>query len=367
MINYSLCVAVFSSMALSRFRSLFGNVTAIIVFGIFLIFSPDTGSDYFFYKEGYEGITYSNAFPFVFGVEVLTVDQGFLWYMGIFRLITESYGMFLCLNFFLLMYLFNYVLKSFYGFARADIADLIFLAMPVIIPVAFYWSPRSAPSLLVMTALCSTLYSRRYLYSFALALMAAVLHSQYIPNVLGLIIYYCLAGAVAGMVGLIFIALLSSLLVAMPLFYGDIAVNFASLFDGKIKTIFLVAVDKLHYFTDGSLDGQIRYSYALMFLLEIFLLYSLVVKRNDKEVRADRVILLLIFSVVFSIVVNILFMGSAHLAGRVARYSDWIVATVGVLYLINKIHTKRLSRVGLNLVGISSVIGYFYSVYYIQE
>lgn len=363
MINYALLIAVLVSMLLTRLRLPFGSSVSIFVFAIFLLFSPDTGEDYSFYKEGYEGITFASAFPFVFGVDSLTVDQGFLWWMGVFKLVFNSYNIFLSLNFILAMWFFEYALKRHYFFKKTDVENLLYLAFPVIIPVAFYWSPRSGPSLIAMLLLGSTLHSGRFLYSIALAFFAISLHSQYIPNLLGLFVFYYFMAQGARKIFLL--AFGSSLAVMVPLIYGDQMLAFASLVDGPLRIIFSVAMDKVHYFVDGSTDGNFRYSFILILILEIFVMYFIF--QDASRVVQDKVIYLLAFSAAFSLVVNSLFWNSAHLAGRVARFSDWILATVGVIYLAKKTCPQKLSGLAINFVGVLSVVVYFGSVYYIKN
>jgi hypothetical protein len=349
-------------MVLTRLRSSFGGVAAVCVFAVFLIFSPDTGEDYSFYKEGYEGITFSDTFPFVFGVDSVTVDQGFLWYMGIFKLFFDSYSVFLSINFILFMYMMNYVLDRHYAFNKTDVRNLLYLAFPVIIPVVFYWSPRSGPSLLAMILLASTLLSRHFLYSMALAFFAIIVHSQYVPNVFGLFTFYIFIGK--NMRKTFLLAFGSSLVVMFPLIYSDFAFALASLADGSLKLIFMVAMDKLHYFVDGSVDGHFRYSFLLLLILEFFIMYFLL--QDVNRLVQDKLIYLLTFSVAFSLVVNLLFWDSAHLAGRIARFSDWILATVGVGYWAKKVHSQFMGAILVNFVGVLSIIVYFPSVYYIK-
>ena len=362
MINYGLLIAVLAAMFFTRLRTASGSAVAIFIFAIFLMLSPDTGEDYSYYKEGYEGITFSEAFPFVLGVDSLTVDQGFLWWMGLFRLFFDAYNIFLSLNFIFLMYLLHYALTTHFMFKRSDVEDFLYLSFPVIIPVAFYWSPRSAPSFIIMIMLVATLHSRRFFYSMALAFCAAIFHSQYIPNVLGLVIFYIFIGKNPRKNFLV--AFGASFAVALPLIYSDLALAFTSLLDGSLKLIFLVAVDKLHYFVDGSGDGYFRYSFLLILILEILVMFFLL--KDAGRVVHGKVTYLLSFCVAFSLVINLLFWNSAHLAGRVARFSDWILATVGVLYLVKKIKSRKLSGIAVNFTGILSVLIYFSGVYQIR-
>lgn len=363
MINYSLLIAVLISMLLTRLRLHFGSLLAIFVFATFLIFSPDTGEDYSFYKEGYEGITFTNDFPFVFGVDSLTIDQGFLWWMGGFRLFFSSYNVFLSLNFILAMYVFRHVLKKHYMAKKSDIDNLLYLAFPVIIPVAFYWSPRSGPSLFAMLLLVSTLHSRYFIYSTALVFFATAIHSQYVPNVIGLLIYYFLIGK--NLRENIFSAFGASLIVVVPLICGDLLPAFVSSLDAELNVIFSVAVEKVHYFSDGSTEGHLRYSFLLILILEIFIIYFLF--QDASHAGQNKVIYLLVFSVAFSLVVNSLFWNSAHLASRVARFSDWTLATLGVVYLVRKMNSRNLGGLVINFIGISSVLLYFDSIYYVKN
>lgn len=146
----------------------------VVFVGIVLYILPSTGLDYDFYKIGFEDLYQTASFPYLHNGGVLFTEIGWTYYSAIFRIFTDDFRVFLVLNWLVCLCLFQRLVLQ-----KVDVikSDVFVFALLVVVPVLFYWSPRSSVSFVLASgALFSS--GRR---SFALALVAISIHTQFLP------------------------------------------------------------------------------------------------------------------------------------------------------------------------------------------
>lgn len=337
-------MAVVAAIAILSVQYPFNKTFALIVFGIFLLNATTTGNDYDLYKIGFENVTFFDEPPFI-ATNELDSEPIYLLYMALGKLISDEFNVFLTICFIVWVGL-NKVALSKLGIEKSDLRYILLSALPVVIPVVAYWSPRSAISLPLVILTYYFLQKNRAATGILFGVLAGLFHSQYIPFVLMLILTVVISRYLRWSV--IEGAIVFSILVIGLLRFGGDAISF--LFDVRDGSIFSLAFGKLHYFVDPNKTGAIRYSGLLIILMDIsYLLYfrryaQRCIETNHKRSNLGGVFQLLGIAAVFSIVTNILFIHDAHVAGRVARFADYFVMCVGVPIILRLVASKQLSN-----------------------
>lgn len=358
MLNIPLMLAVIAAIALLSVQYPFNKTFALIVFGIFLLNATTTGNDYDLYKIGYENVTFFDEPPFI-ATNELDSEPIYLLYMALGRLVTDEFNVFLTICFVVWIWL-NKVAFSKLGVEKADLRYILLCALPVVIPVVAYWSPRSAISLPLVILTHYFLQKNRVATGVLFGVLAGLFHSQYIPFVLMLILTVVISRYLRWTV--IKGAIVFSILVVGLLRFGGDAISF--LFDVRDGSIFSLAFGKLHYFVDPNKTGAIRYSGLLIILMDIaYLLYfrryaQRSINTNQKGSNLAGALQLLGIAAVFSIVVNILFIHDAHVAGRVARFADYFVMCVGIPVVLRLVASKRIANGMLVLYALLSMAAF---------
>lgn len=344
MLNLPLILAVMAAIFLISVQYPLNKTLALIAFGIFLLNATTTGNDYDLYKIGYENVTFFDEPPYI-ATNQLDSEPIYLLYMALGRLISDEFNVFLTFCFIVWIWL-NKVALGRLGIEKADLRYILLCALPVVIPVVAYWSPRSAISLPLLMLAYYFLNKNRGALGVLFGVLAGLFHSQYIPFALTLILTivisrYFRRSVIEGAI------VFSILVVGLLRFGGD---TISLLFDGRDGSIFSLAFGKLHYFVDPNQTGAIRFSGLLIILMDLaYLLYfrryaQRSIDSNQQGSNLDSVLQLIGIAAVFSIVTNILFINDAHVAGRVARFADYFVMCVGMPVVLRLVASKKLSN-----------------------
>lgn len=360
MINAPLLFAVLASILILSFRWPFNKTISLLIFSLFLLNASPTGEDYVYYKAGYEAVSFKDEFPFV-ATEELDSEPMFLAYFLLGKLLTGEFNVFLVLNFLTWMTLIRMTLLR--NGVQNDYMRLILLcAIPVVIPVVVYWSPRSGLSLPLILLSYYLLQRKRLLYGALVGLVAALVHSQYIPFVGVLLVTFFavnfFGGSVLRWASIVCVGVLSLLrfgvsVITMLPFMGE-------------GSIFSFAIAKLHYFEDYGQSPGIRVSGLIIMLIDLVYLFYIRSRFKSNNARSDAAGLgsnagveaLLDVAVVFSLTANLLFIQDAHVAGRVARFADYFIMCVGVPLAVGSVCSKGVSNIIIVLYALLSIAAF---------
>lgn len=302
----------------------------LIIFGVpvFLIFLPTTGLDYDFYKESYDNAVFIPYPPYFESISSLTAEPLYVWYTSVISVLTKlGFPFFLAVNYLICSLIISYALSK-SGHAR-DIKYYLFLFfLPIIIPTIYYFSPRSSISFcLVFLGFFTLFFNKKILLGLLFLFLGFSFHTQYLLISLYLILLY-------------FLSMKSNLytkqriisLNAILAFILFIFLFFISFFEKIIGTIFSflpsasVAISKLHYVSgEDYSSGGFRLTSILSILIYPIVLLLFVKSIDFKNTVIDKSILFgLVGIVFFGSVVNLVFIGEPHVAGRLSRFSDYL-------------------------------------------
>jgi hypothetical protein len=356
-LNHLLLISSLASASILISTIPYKKIIVLLLFSCFLSVAPPTASEQDFdaYKTGFENIELISEYPYVVSSTNLTAERGFFWYMVIFHSFTNQFNVFLILNFLTLSILNAYFLKKI-GFQQTDLNNIMLYALPALIPLIFYWSPRSAPSIPLILASYYFLSDKKYLISLFILLLATIIHSQYIPFILVLsltMIGYNLVGR-----QLILLSTLFSILTLGILKYG---INLIRLIPAG--DIFSVAFNKLHYIEALGTSAGIRPSGIMIILID--LIYLILIRHKIYPAPKDKIINIIDISIIFSLTANLFFISDSHVSGRIARFSDFFIITCAFPYLASKFMAKKYIRLSLMLAFIS-MMAIYSNIYYIE-
>lgn len=303
---------------------------------IFLIFLPTTGWDYDFYKESYDNAVLISTFPYFESVSSLTAEPLYVWYSSAISVLTKvEFSIFLALNFLISCAIVLYGLNI--GGINSNIKYYYFLFfMPVIIPTIFYFSPRSSISFcFVFLGFMSLFFRKRLFCGLYFLFIGFSFHTQYFLISLYLFFIYLLALKFDSYKKSSIIVV--NLIVALFLF---LFLFFLSYFEKIIATVFSflpsasVAVSKLHYVSDSEgVSGGFRLTSIFSIIIYPMCLYFFIKKiDSDSTVFSKITIFGVVGIVFFGVVVNLVFMGEPHVAGRLSRFSDYFCMSLLIPY-----------------------------------
>lgn len=307
---------------------------AIMIGGAFFLFVlPTTGFDYDYYKQAYDNAYYINSYPWFVTESVLTAEPLYIWYSSFVSvLIGGGFAVFLVVNFLVCFFIINFSLKKIVNFD----CGLLWLAfLPIVFPTIFYFSPRSSLSFSLVMLGFFWLADGRWWKALLVFFVAISFHSQYLLVVVTLLLCV-LFYEVSKKFGEAFqrrsvyvaIVFVSIVLVSINLVISFLPSVLSFLPSADI------AIAKLHYFE--SEDSGYRATMILsVFVYPVLLYFLLKLKKQRKIVfvcdsESDRRLCqLVVVIVLFGAMVNLVMLGNSHVAGRLARFSDYF--SMGVI------------------------------------
>jgi len=356
-LNLLLLFTIIASGVVLKTHLPYKKLIVLILFSIFLAFAPPTASDQDFdaYKSGFENIEFINEYPFVISDTNLTAERGFFWYMVIFHTLTNQFNVFLVLNFLLLSFSNAFILKKL-EFKENDLTNIMLYALAAFIPLIFYWSPRSGPSISLILAAYLLFLKRKHILSFAAFLLASMIHSQYIPFITVIVLTLSLNKLMNR--SLLVLASFFSITIIGLLKYGTDLIRLIPSGD-----IFSVAFAKLHYIDELGESAGIRLSGLILIFINF--LYLTVIRNKIRTKYPMSIMNLVDICIVFSLVTNLFFINDSHVSGRVARFADFFIIICATPYFIS-IFAKRNFTPVLHALSFLLLLAIYRNIYYIE-
>ncbi|MEW4468820.1 EpsG family protein [Parasphingorhabdus sp. JC815] len=284
-----------------------------LTFPFFLLFLPDTGADFIYYQNAYETVYFDTSAPLFFrsGSE-LTAEAGWFTYTGLLHYLLPNYRWFLVVNFLLCLAL---IVKSL-TVLKID-KDKIGLMVAVMVPISFvtimFWSPRSALPLALCFLGIAYLEKRREILGIFLFFIALMIHSQYAVIIFIFSLFYFLKRYILVRYKISTILAISGLFLIIAYLNAEYVVSILDF----IPTA-AILTSKLHYLESSET------AFRTSGLLSIFV-YPLFMWFCRKNPDFQKIGTVLIMLTVFSMLINIAFINNAHIAGRIARASDYFL------------------------------------------
>ena len=362
-LNFYLLIIVLISGIVLISRTPLSKTIVILLFMGFLFIAPETASDqdFYAYKTAFENIQLINEYPYVITESNLTSERGFFWYMVPYHLVTSSFNSFLALNFLALIILGSFILKKI-GLNKIELRSTMLYALPALIPLVFYWSPRSSPSLILILVSFYFFTERKFLYGLLFSFVAITIHSQYIPFVVVMSATMFLSST-SNKKPFYYASLLSLITLGL-LKYGTGLIS--QLPFGYFGDLFLVAASKLHYIEELGASGGIRL--AGIGIIIISSVYFIFFKKNIRKKTLEgeyKILTLLEICIAFSFFVNILFIQDSHVAGRIARFSDFFIIIIGVSFVIKKIANEKIT-IYVAMISFLSLLLLYRNIYFVS-
>lgn len=283
----------------------------MLTYPFFLLYLPETGFDFAIYQLAYESIYFDSHAPLFFRSSAsITAEPGWFLYTGIIHTFISDFRYFLVFNFIICMVIFLKTMKVL-GIERNRSALMIALLVPICLITIMFWSPRSALPFMITILAISYLHSGLLILPIILSLTAITIHSQYAVILMLSIAFYVSRTKRTTNGGKFILLLLSLIFIAILYFFRMQIVNFISFLPSSG-----IIAGKLHYLQDS--NGAFRVSGILSIL--VFPLY--VFSRRTSLAKRHYFDTVILFSV-FSMAINLIFLGNAHIAGRLARASDY--------------------------------------------
>ncbi|MDE2038817.1 MAG: EpsG family protein [Elusimicrobia bacterium] len=339
MVNVPLLTAVGCALLALSFKWPFHKGVAVAIFAFFLLHAQSTGADYEYYKIGFNSVQRTEDFPYV-ETSGLDAEPAYQYYMLLGRSLTDDFNIFLALSFFVWILLLRWALLKF-GLGSEDLRYVLICALPTVVPVVAYWSPRSALSLPLLIFALYFLNSKRVLAVLLMAFLAMQCHSQYIP-VAVVIIATALAWCYSRK-AVLPIAFAASLVVVSILRFDVIAILSMRLLGAS--RIFDFALSKLHYFQSVDEALTLRPAGLIMILVDLY--YLLFLRRaifsgaSNSDSMSSMMKNALDICTAFSLVTNVLFIEDSHIAGRVSRFPDYFTICVGLPFVVRRFFGKK--------------------------
>ncbi|WP_310467825.1 EpsG family protein [Sphingomonas sp.] len=306
----------------------------LVSYPLFLLYLPDTGYDFQYYEQAFDGVYYDPTADLWFrSTSTLTAEPAWFTYTGLMRYLTDDFRVFLVLNFFLsisLMYV---------SFKKLDIdpemrAAMLVMMVPVIFPTVMFWSPRSSISLALVYFGVSLLHNRKTIIGVLVLLLAGSIHSQYLPFVLLVAVFY-VGQQVLPFLNRFAITVIGLSILTLTIFASQYILPYLTVLPSSV-----IITSKLNY-----LDVQeqgIRFSGFMSLLV-----YPVLLILFRKKLAERREFPLLVLMVIFSFVINLIFFASPHVAGRISRAADYFLFCYLGAYVVRTYPAAGLVGVAL--------------------
>ncbi|MAY89177.1 MAG: hypothetical protein CML02_20940 [Pseudooceanicola sp.] len=317
---------------LSIFALIFNKYlfVALVVVGIscFLFLLPSTGLDYYYYRQAFENAYLVQEFPWFKTDSIITAEPFYLWYNSFLGVVFPfGFPFFLVVNF-LICFLLSYL--AIRRVPKVDFGLFWAAILPVVVPTIFYFSPRSSVSFFLLLLSFFLVLQSRFKTAAIFMGGAFLVHSQYIlvsAFIVLLNFFYPIVERSNGLSKKIYSA---SLIICLA-----VALKMIGLLLTHIEFILSllpsanIAISKLRYF-EGSSSGLRITAVLSVIVYPAMILLIGIQKQKGKLVyfeskgvddRAQYFILMIIF---FGAVINVVFFGDPHLAGRLSRFSDYL-------------------------------------------
>jgi hypothetical protein len=318
---------------------------------VILYLLPTTGDDYIYYKGDYDSSYLNDIFPYLHSSYPLDAEPFYKFYTSFIKITTSlPFNGFLALNFIICSLLLFNILRHIF---KIDSIIIFFLfSLLTIIPTIYYFSPRSSISFIFAVYAFIFYIKDKTKYGVLFSFITIGFHSQFIPILLILFIGNQYNKFILQRVNnktkyiLLFsfiIAFILILLLKFPLvLYGIMSGLISSLPSaGMIE-------GKLRYFEMDS--GGIRLTSLLSIFIFPFLFFIAIkykyfdklFKNNLYLTYKNNFILFLGLSLLFSLIVNIIFWNFSHIASRISRFSDYISLLILVPTILLSVKNKYL-------------------------
>src|SRR5690606_7318429 len=194
----------------------------------------------------------------------------------------------------------------------------------------FYFSPRSSISFFLVLAGVFLLARERYLFSAVFLVLGMLIHSQFILFVFFIVSSYFVFRCTRNMAASsrrkagVFVLILMALMLLMI----DLVMTYIVGFLGALPSAD-VAVSKLHYLEGSRAGVRITAIMSIVIYPICFWVLSYFkmktgyrfVSNGDHD---ESFMYLLMMTVLFGCVINLVYFGTPHLAGRLSRFSDYL-------------------------------------------
>jgi len=353
-------------------RSFYLILMAILTVSIIIYLLPSTGADYEHYKYDYETAYSKTDFPYFFTNSILTAEPFYKFYSAFISVTTGlSFSGYLSLNFIITYFTMYIILQKF--FLSRYIVVFLFIGLILIVPVLFYASPRSSVPFMFST-LAFLLYAEgKYFKAIFVSFLAISFHSQFIPilTILGIsymfYTYFFSKKKIPTYIYYIMILVLATILFVLSKYLTDI-LSFLIGFISFLPSGALIE-GKIHYL-DSSKSGFRITSLLSIIVFPIILFYIIKLNSFNKVFKPtlspkykERFIFLFSVLVVFSFIVNIIFINNAHVAGRISRLSDYLFMMIGIGTFLASFKNSNLVSMVV-LIVILSIAPIIYSTMY---
>lgn len=328
----------------------------LLIVPIILSMLLSTGMDYDHYKFDFESGFFSLVPPFFYTQGGLTAEPFYKIYTGFIRVITGfDFEIFLIVNFFICFSIFHYTVDLKGNKEQVRVKPLFWLfLLPVVVPTVFYFSPRSSLSFFLMLGGFFSLYHGKRINAFILFFLTVCTHSQFLPAIgYFLLVFLSLRKVIDKCAHksyyylFFYSALLMIFLFFMPLILGFVSALLSFLPSADVAT------SKLHYLETANQGFR-----ATSFLsVVVFPCLVLILFRYKERVRLKlglsseqvwRLTFFLSVCVSFGFVINVVYIDTPHLSGRLARFSDYTnLALLMPISLLCFFSTRVVIAIGL--------------------
>lgn len=319
------------------FQKRLANVLLIIGCIFFLFYLPSVeyfSDDYFGYEDAFETGFSIAQFPWVASFARIDAEPFYLWYTAMVKVVSgQEYPFFLAVNFVLCLVISHFILKSFSSYFK-QFFWVMFL--PVLFPTMFYFLIRSSASFFMVAlgffSLLNSNKKKAIGFCLLFVYMGINLHSQYILLSLlfiGAFFVLKFESIKYYKFNIKFIVIsaiiLIGLLVSLKSFTEELSILLSVLPSSDI------ASTKVGYLVTEDSRG-FRITSVLSILIYPFMMYQVLRKTykteqvfilNDK-VKERKFLFLFFVIICYGASINIAYLDSPHLAGRLARFSDYL-------------------------------------------
>jgi hypothetical protein len=316
-------ILVFLNLAFASIAALLPRpyILVVIYYSIVIWVYQPSNPDYVHYEYLYREIVFDADMPFFFWDPTgFTGEPVWKLYNLLLKIITGSanYSIFLIFNFILTFYLIYTFAKNIISVPQQRVFFILFM-LPVAFPILFLASPRSSISLFLVANSIIYIANGKYAKFALFAFLGFSIHSQYLPIVFSIAILKIVSYNRRSLrLGPVLISsnslnnIATITLIMIVVYSYQLFLNYLSFLPS-----FDLISKKTHYLSGG--DYTLRVS-GLAFI--VFFAISVFYLRDSISQRYKTYIYLL---VIFSITVNIVFLGNAHVAGRLSRLSEYIL------------------------------------------